>query len=119
MGARPAEGAARNRRRVRRGVGRPGLGVEVDEGAIERYRVDPGAPTPTQNYRQKNRILRISWPGAGARRTLDFTEESKYQQEFYNGSIPGFERGVGLEVIEDDGSSGFAREHGKLLARGR
>ena len=98
----------------------PGLGVEVDEGAIERYRVDPGAPTPTQQYRQKNRILRISWPGAGgARRTLDFTDESKYQQEFYKGSVPGFERGVGLEVIEDDGSSGFSRDHEKLVARGR
>ena len=98
----------------------PGLGVDVDESAIERYRVDPGATIPTQQYRERKRILRISWPGAGGgRRTLDFTDESQYQQAFYKGSIPGFERGVGLEVIEDDGSPGFAREHGKLLASRR
>ena len=69
----------------------PGLGVEVDEGVIDRYRVDPGAPIPTNQYRARKRILRISWPGAaGGRRTLDFTHESNYQQEFYKGSIPGF-----------------------------
>ena len=98
----------------------PGLGVEVDEEAINRYRVDPSAPTPTQQYREQKRILRINWPGnAGSRRIWDFTDESNYQPAFYKGSIPGFERGVNLEVIEDDGSSSFAKEHEKLLAKGR
>ena len=97
----------------------PGLGIEVDEAAIEKYRVDPSTPTPTALYRQKKRILRISWPGVGEkRRVWEFTDESIYQQAFYQGNLPGFERGVNLEVIEDDNSSGFQRQHEKLAARG-
>ena len=98
----------------------PGLGVEVDEDAIEGYRVAEEEPTPTALYRRQKRILRISWPGGGRhRRIWDFTDEAVYQPLFYRGDIPGFERGVGLEVIEDDGSAGFQRSHDRLLATGR
>ena len=48
----------------------------------------------------------------------EFTDESIYQQAFYQGNLPGFERGVNLEVIEDDGSDGFQKQHEKLAARG-
>ena len=97
----------------------PGLGIEVDETALEKYRVDPEEPTPTRRYRQQKRILRISWPGAGGReRIWEFTDESKYQPVYYKGSIPGFERGVSLEVIEDDGSAGFGKRHAALQERG-
>ena len=97
----------------------PGLGIEVDEKAIEKYRVDPDEPTPTDRYRQKKRILRISWPGVGKnRRVWDFTHEGAYQRAFYDGNIPGFERGVRLEVIEDDRSASFKKQHAKLVARG-
>ena len=97
----------------------PGLGVDVDQSALERYRVDDDAPTPTALYRERKRILRISWPGTGGRRrTWEFTAESKYQGVYYQGSIPGFVRGVGLEVIEDDGSSAFAKQHDKLEQQG-
>ena len=97
----------------------PGLGIEVDEKAIEKYRVDPADPTPTERYRQKKRILRISWPGVDkAKRVWDFTHEAAYQQMFYKGNIPGFERGVKLEVIEDDKSAGFKKQHAKLVEQG-
>ena len=97
----------------------PGLGIEVDEAAIEKYKVEPNTPTPTELYRQKKRILRINWPGVGEkRRVWEFTDESIYQQAFYQGNLPGFERGVNLEVIEDDNSRGFQRQHEKLAARG-
>ena len=97
----------------------PGLGVEVDEAAIEKYRVEPDAPTPKTLYRQKNRILRISWPGVGKkRRVWEFTDETIYQRAFYQGNLPGFERGVTLEVIEDDGSLSFRKLHERLVARG-
>ena len=38
----------------------PGLGVEVDEEAIERYRVEPGTPSPKQQYLAQRRVLRIA-----------------------------------------------------------
>jgi L-alanine-DL-glutamate epimerase-like enolase superfamily enzyme len=97
----------------------PGLGVEVDEGAIERYRVAAADPTPTALYRRNKRILRISWPGSEReKRVWDFTDEAIYQPIFYAGNIPGFARGVGLEVIEDDNSAGFRRAHAKLVEMG-
>ena len=97
----------------------PGLGIDVDERALEKYRVDPGEPTPKQRYRAKKRILRITWPGAGKKqRSWEFTEEERYQKVFYKGSIPGFERGVSVEVIEDDRSASFRRKHSQLLAKG-
>ena len=96
----------------------PGLGVEIDEDAIERYRVEPGEPSPCQLYRQQKRILRVRWPGHGADRVWEFTAEAHYQREFYAGSIPPFQAGVHLEVEEDDGSASFARAHEAIAARG-
>ena len=34
----------------------PGLGIEVDESALERYRVEPDAPTPQDLFRRQRRI---------------------------------------------------------------
>lgn len=97
----------------------PGLGVEVDEKALERYRVDPAEPTPRQRYREKKRILRVRWPGAvGKSREWAFTDEAHYQREFYAGSIPPFQAGVDLVVEEDDRSAAFRKEHGRIAARG-
>ena len=96
----------------------PGLGVEMDEAALERYRADPDEPTPRERFRARKRILRIRWPGsAGRPRERAFTHESAYQYEFSHGSIPGFEPGVTLEAEEDDGSPSFAREHARLAER--
>jgi hypothetical protein len=98
----------------------PGLGVEVDEKAIEKYRVDEQEPTPKTLYRQKKRILRISWPGVGKKkRVWEFTAEELYQKAFYSGNIPGFERGVSLEVIENDKSASFKKKHARLREAGR
>jgi L-alanine-DL-glutamate epimerase-like enolase superfamily enzyme len=97
----------------------PGLGVEVDEDALRRYSVDPATPTPKQLYRSQKRILRIRWPGIGGKqREWSFTDESHYQREFYAGSMPPFQEGAHLDVTEDDGSAGFAREHAAVAARG-
>lgn len=96
---------------------KPGLGVEVDLKAIEKYRVDPDEPTSGDRYRAKKRILRVVWPGVGKKtRVWEFTSENIYQPEFYKGNLPGFERGVHLEIIEDDRSSSFKKAHAKLLA---
>ena len=96
----------------------PGLGVEVDERALEQYRVEVGSPSPKEQYRAQQRILVVSWPGAGdGRREWRFTDEKVYQFAFYKGNLPGFQQGIDLAVIEDDGSDAFAREHAAILAR--
>ena len=96
----------------------PGLGVDLDEKTIEQYRVDEAEPTPKDRYRAKKRILRVVWPAGGQKkRVWEFTDEREYQKEFYNGSIPGFQRGVTLEVEEGDGSAAFRREHARIAAR--
>ncbi|NKB70737.1 MAG: enolase [Candidatus Latescibacteria bacterium] len=98
----------------------PGLGIEVDEKALAKYQVDPDSPTPKDRYQQKKRILQINWPGPGKhRRVWEFTNEARYQQEFYQGNIPGFERGVTLDVIENDNSAAFKKTHAKLVTQGR
>ena len=96
----------------------PGLGVQVDEKAIEKYRVDPQSLSPQQIYRAKKRILKVAWPGdGGGQREWEFSDESVYQFAFYKGNLPGFQRGAHLEVTEDDGSSGFAKQHARILER--
>jgi hypothetical protein len=49
---------------------------------------------------------------------VSFTGEEHYQREFYAGSVPPFQEGVHLDVTEDDGSAGFAKEHTTLSDRG-
>lgn len=97
----------------------PGLGVEVDPAAIERYRVDPQEPTPKQRYRQLKRILHVRWPSPSGQRSWSFTDEGRYQAAFYAGSLPGFQQGVHLDVEEDDGSASFSTAHATLTAKGR
>ena len=94
----------------------PGLGIEVDERALAKYTVNRDDPTPTDLYRSKKRIFRITWPGDGKKkRVREFTDEAVYQKEYYQGNLPGFERGVSLEVIENDRSSAFNKRHKQLL----
>lgn len=96
----------------------PGLGVEIDEKAVEKYRVDPDELTGTKKYRAKKRILRVVSPGLGKKkRVWEFTDEAVYQPEFYKGNLPGFEHGIDLEVIEDDRSAAFKKAHARLLER--
>jgi L-alanine-DL-glutamate epimerase-like enolase superfamily enzyme len=97
----------------------PGLGVEPNLAALEKYRVDAAELTPKQRYRAQKRILRIHWPvGPRQRRQWEFTDEGIYQTAFYAGNLPGFEKGVDLEVIEDDKSAAFKKRHARLVEQG-
>ncbi len=94
----------------------PGLGVQVDEKALEAFRVDPESPSPRQTYRSQKRILTVTWPGDGdGQRRWSFTDETAYQFAFYKGNLPGFQTGVHLEVEDDDGSAAFGQRHARLL----
>ena len=88
----------------------PGLGVEVDEREL----------TPRLRYHRKNRIRRVVMPRAGKRqRVWEFTDGTVCQNLCSTGSMPGFERGVRLEVIEDDHSSAFRTRHTQILQQER
>jgi L-alanine-DL-glutamate epimerase-like enolase superfamily enzyme len=69
---------------------RPGLGVTVDEDAIERLRVEPPAEKPEPKMR-----YRISWPNGT---TVCFDHADDYYREFQAGNLPVFERGVRFEA---------------------
>ena len=89
-----------------------GLGIEVDESALERYRVEPDAPTPQDLFRTQRRICRVHIPNEDGGETLyDFTGESVYSPAFSEGKYPGFVHGVWLEVIEDNHTDGFNADY--------
>jgi L-alanine-DL-glutamate epimerase-like enolase superfamily enzyme len=69
---------------------RPGLGVTVDEDAIDRFRVEPPAEKP-----EPKRRYRISWPDGTS---VCFDHANDYYREFEAGNLPVFERGVKFEA---------------------
>ncbi len=78
----------------------PGLGVEPDEEAIARYRVEPGyAPEPPRN------LYKVSWPN-GDQVIYRVGKEGAWD-DFEAGNQPVFHRSVRLDILPDDGSSGW------------
>ena len=96
----------------------PGLGIEVDESALQRYRVEPNAPTPQDLFRTKRRICRVHIPNADGGETLhDFSGENVYSPAFSEGKYPGFVPGVWLEIIEDDGADEFDAAYERAVSK--
>jgi L-alanine-DL-glutamate epimerase-like enolase superfamily enzyme len=85
----------------------PGLGVALDEDAVERFRVEPVLREP---YPAPNLLLAIRWP-SGA--TSYYAHARQYWDDFLSGRLPLFPRGVYLERIPDNGS----REWKELQSR--
>ena len=77
----------------------PGLGVEPDEGQLDKLVSQP----PREAVRK---ISTVVYP-SGDR--WNFSNEQQRHEAFYFGEVPGFETGIKLEVLEDDGSEEFAR----------
>jgi L-alanine-DL-glutamate epimerase-like enolase superfamily enzyme len=99
---------------IRQGYARvpeaPGLGVEPDEEAIARYRVEPGyAPPPPRN------LYCVTWPSGanviypvGKRGIQGSLSVAGVWDDFAQGNQPLFHRGVRLDIIPDDGSATWA-----------
>ncbi len=79
----------------------PGLGIEIDEGALARYRMEPPFEFP------KPRLLQsVVWPGG---RVMHYANmRPQMWADFLAGNQPAQERGVTLEVRSDDGSKEWA-----------
>lgn len=84
----------------------PGLGVELDWEAIERFRVEPGFKKPA--VRQ---IHTIRWPDGRQSRYAS----GQYRTAFLAGKLSGFLPGISLDCRLDDGSAEFAREYRELF----
>lgn len=79
----------------------PGLGVEPDEEAINRFRVAEGyRPDPPRN------LYRVSWP-SGAQVVYKVGHDGLWV-DFEAGNQPLFHRGVRLDILPDDGSPEWA-----------
>ena len=74
----------------------PGLGVEIDQDALVRYRMEPPYELPKPRL-----LLSVSWPGGLVRHYADIKQiwdDAKW------GNIPVQARGVRMQVRRDDGS---------------
>lgn len=79
----------------------PGLGVEVDEEAIAKYRV----AVPYEKPEPKD-VYAIVWPDG--RRAYYGSGEALWD-DFHDGIQPGYSRGVRMETYHDDGSAQFRK----------
>ncbi len=96
----------------------PGLGVTLDEAAVERLRLPDQRALPVR----PRRLYLISWPesrGAGAHvpagRAMVAGFEQDLFREFEHGNLPRFAPGITLEQRDDDGSAEF--DHAYVAAR--
>jgi L-alanine-DL-glutamate epimerase-like enolase superfamily enzyme len=87
--------------------GAPGLGVEVDEDALARYRMEPPYALP-----QPRLLLTVTWPGD---RVRHYASIQQCWADAAAGNIPPQERGVRMSARPDDGSPEWA----ELYARCR
>jgi len=74
----------------------PGLGVDVDEAALMRLKMEPPYEHPKQRH-----LLAIAWPDG---RKRYFANIQQCWTDAYRGNLPIHEHGAHLELVADDGS---------------
>ena len=84
----------------------PGLGVELDWDAVEKFRVAPDYQKPT-----RRQIHTIHWPEGRQTHYPD----GRYRSDFLTGKLIGFLPGISLDCKLDDGSGEFDREYRALF----
>ncbi len=88
----------------------PGLGVEVDWDAVEKYRMDP-IPKP---YPHPGLLIRVNWPSG---EQDHYAHGLQYWHDFMTARKPIFSPGVSMEIIPDDGSSEWQRLRAACLSK--
>ena len=79
----------------------PGLGIELDEEAIELYRCDP----KQKPYPHPDLLIALRWPSGT---TTYYAHCKQYWEDWHTGRLPFFPRGVNLEHIPNDGTQNWA-----------
>jgi L-alanine-DL-glutamate epimerase-like enolase superfamily enzyme len=82
----------------------PGLGVDLDEDAISRHRIEPLARRPDP----PDALIAVRWP-TGATRYYAYSKQ--YWDDFRSGRLPVFASGVRMDYVEDDGSREWRELH--------
>jgi len=77
----------------------PGLGIVVDEEALEQLRLPSSDPKP-----EARRLLTVIWPDG---RRVHYAHAMQMYNDFWAGNQPVFEPGVTLNWRDDDGSKEF------------
>ena len=77
----------------------PGLGVELDEDALERCRIEPLETLPSP---PPDTLLAIRWPSGAS---SYYARAAQYRADFLAGRLPVFPPGVRMDPISNDGSS--------------
>jgi L-alanine-DL-glutamate epimerase-like enolase superfamily enzyme len=86
----------------------PGLGVEIDEQALMRYRMQPPYEHPRPRL-----LMSVVWPGG---RVMHYAQmRPQCWDDFLAGNQPVQERGVTMEVRPDDGSPAWAELYERAL----
>ena len=84
----------------------PGLGSAIDEGALDRLRMQPPYEHPKPRM-----IMSVVWPGG---RVMHYTQmRPQCWDDFWNGNQPAQERGATMEVHFDDGTPEWAELHAR------
>jgi L-alanine-DL-glutamate epimerase-like enolase superfamily enzyme len=86
----------------------PGLGVEIDEAALTKYRMQPPYEHPRPRL-----LMSVVWPGG---RVMHYaTMRPQCWDDFLAGNQPAQERGATMEVHPDDGSPEWAELYARAL----
>jgi len=86
----------------------PGLGIELDEGAVEKFRCKE-KPKP---YPHPDLLLAIRWPTGT---TTYYAHAQQYWDDWRMGRLPFFPRGVDLQHLPDNGSQEWRRLRERAL----
>lgn len=78
----------------------PGLGVEIDEAALTRFKM-----APPHEYPRPRAILSVVWEGG---RVVHYRDMKQVWDDCWAGNQPVQERGVRMETWKDDGSKEWA-----------
>ena len=77
----------------------PGLGIEVDEAALAKYKMEPPYEIPRPKL-----LLSITWPG---NRVRHYANMPQCWTDAFAGNIPVQDRGARMVVRADDGAPGW------------
>jgi L-alanine-DL-glutamate epimerase-like enolase superfamily enzyme len=83
----------------------PGLGIEVDEGALSKLKMDPPYELP-----QPRLLMSVVWPGG---RVRHYATIGQIRKDALRGNLPAQEPGVKMKVWRDDGSAAWAELHAR------
>lgn len=85
----------------------PGLGVELDRDALDRYAVDIPDEQPAPP-----RLVEVQWPDG---RTEYFASGHQLRSYAQDGHVPLYERGAEARLVPDDGSEWWQSLHDRAL----